>query len=537
PTVTVPPGEISVPTGLRAVAGADNIRLTWNPNPESFLKGYNLYRDIVNSGAFTYKVNGEEIQDTGFVDNGLALGQIYYYRLTAVDTSGRESPKSAMVWATVGNIRIWMPDYRDKAGDEVQLRVNVPNARGISGAMDISVTYDSGVLEYIGVERTAITEDLTVYDNTAPGPGPGQRTVLLSSMRPSSDYKLTGEGHLFHLKFRVAVGAVPGHVSTHSFTSVFMNDVHGAALSVDYSDTATFTVASDYILGDLNGDGIVKSIDADIAMKISTREISATTFQENAGDVNGDGAIDSADAVLIMRLAVGLPINPSVASSGGLVPADGYVLTLPESSGAPGETITVPLEINDASEFSGADVDLNYDASLLVPKGVNTTDLTESCGIRWRIVRDGVVGITFGQETGLSGGSGKFIEIVFEIAAGAPSGSESPLKLSRVKLSGQYGDDLSWWTGVRMVDGVVKVGGGTPTPTPPITLRMWTDKDSYGPRDAHVLYYSLKPNIPEHLLKYVKADCYLALVGPDGKLSWYDGKPGKRRFTRKVESS
>ncbi|MCX6354955.1 MAG: PQQ-binding-like beta-propeller repeat protein [Candidatus Aureabacteria bacterium] len=534
PSPTTAPGEISIPTGLRALAGADNITLEWNANPESFLRGYNLYRDVTARGAFATKVNSEPIENTGYVDSNLTRDQTFHYRLTALDTSGRESPPTLPVSATVGHLRVWMPDYRGVAGNEVRLRVNVPNARGISGTMDISVTYDSGVLEYIGVERTSITEDLTMYDNTTPGPGPGQRTVLLSSVRPGSDYTLTGEGHLFNLKFRVATGAVLGHVSTHSFTSVFIYDIHRTALSVDYSDTATLTVAADYILGDLNGDGIVRSVDAEIAMGIATKEISPTTLQMDAGDVNGDGAIDSADVVLIMRIAVGLPINPSVASSGGLVPPGGYVLTLPETSGAPGETITVPLEINDASEISGSDVYLNYDASLLVPKNVNTTDLTKSCGIRWRIVRDGVMGITFGQDTGLTGGGGKFLEMVFQIAEGAPSGSESQLKLSRAKLSGQYGDDLSWWTGVRMVDGVVRVGGGTPTPTPPITLTLWTDRDSYNPGDTHELRYSLKPNIPSHLLNYVMADCYMVLMEPDGRMLWYDGKTGKRKLTSKM---
>jgi outer membrane protein assembly factor BamB len=526
PTVTVPPGEISVPTGLRAVAGADNIMLTWNPNPESFLKGYNLYRDTANSGAFTYKVNGEEIQGTRFVDNGLALGQIYYYRLTAVDTSGRESPKSAMVWATVGNIRIWMPDYRGKAGDEVRLRISVENARGIAAnaGIDIRVTYDATLLSYVGVEKTAITKNLQVMSNTVGG------TVLITAL---GDGTLVGEGHLFHVIFKVSDHATTGQTAMHSFTLVEMYDSASNLLPMDHTDTSTFTVASDYILGDLNGDGQIRASDAALATRISIGEVAPTSLQMNAGDINADRVIDSSDVVSIMRIAVGLPINPS----GGILNStdrsssavDNYILSLPSMDAEAGQTLTVPLEVNDASLLSGADINVNYDPNVLTLIEVNPGDPIRNPALKWRIAREGVAVISLGEDTALSGGSGNIVQLTFQVAGETPAGTESPLKLSRVKMSGEYGNDLSWKSNVEMVDGLVRVGSRpTPTPTPYITARLWTDQETYRPGDTHVLYYSLTPNVDPRLLK---ADAYMLLKTPYG-YHWYNGK---KRFSSHIK--
>ncbi|MCX6355657.1 MAG: cohesin domain-containing protein, partial [Candidatus Aureabacteria bacterium] len=468
-----------------------------------------------------------------YVDSALPLGQTYYYRLTAVDTSGRESPRTSAVWATVGHLRVWMPDYRGKAGDEVRVRVSAENARGISSSagMDIYVSFDPSVLTYVGIKRTAITEHLNVTANAV-----GETVRIVALAAPGSD-PLVGEGHLFDVRFMVLGSVTPGQTSTNTLTRVKMLDSGGKPLLVDHSQVATFTVASSYILGDVNGDGEVSAGDAALAMQISVGNVSPTALQMDAGDINCDGRIDSADVVSIIRIAVGLPINPTeVASTQMISPSGGYRVSLPEASGSAGETVTIPLAINDAIRFSGSDIYLNYDSRLLTPVEVRTTELTGGCDIDWDVVRDGVIVITFGQDMALTSGQGNLVEITFRVADDAAGGAESQLKLSHVKLSGQYGDSLAWWTGVSTVDGVFRVSGsGPPTPTPPITVRLWTNQENYRNGDTLVLYYSLTPNIPEETLRYVQADCYLVLIGPDGKAQWcYDNHKGQKKLTARM---
>ena len=79
-----PPQSLSlIPTYL----GMD---LSWAPNTELDLAGYNVYRSE-NPGGPYQSVNPMLITDTTYSDSGLVSGQMYYYVATAVDTTDLES--------------------------------------------------------------------------------------------------------------------------------------------------------------------------------------------------------------------------------------------------------------------------------------------------------------------------------------------------------------------------------------------------------------------------------------------------------------
>lgn len=92
-TDTTPP---AAPTGLSATAGSGQVSLNWTPNSESDLSGYNLYRSTSPGVVVTLanRVNNTLIAATSFVDNTVTGGITYYYVVTAVDSSGNESPAS-----------------------------------------------------------------------------------------------------------------------------------------------------------------------------------------------------------------------------------------------------------------------------------------------------------------------------------------------------------------------------------------------------------------------------------------------------------
>ena len=72
----------------------------------------------------------------------------------------------------------------------------------------------------------------------------------------------------------------------------------------------TFLIAvwtpKEYLLGDVNGDGVVDTTDAKLVMQYDLGLIGANDLILAAGDVNGDGAVDTTDAKLIMQLDLGL---------------------------------------------------------------------------------------------------------------------------------------------------------------------------------------------------------------------------------------
>ncbi len=85
------------PTGVQAtVAGPNQIDLTWQPSMDNWgVPTYRVYRDggIVGTAA-----------RTNYSDTGVTEGVTYCYQVSAVDTEGKESGKSADVLANTGDV-------------------------------------------------------------------------------------------------------------------------------------------------------------------------------------------------------------------------------------------------------------------------------------------------------------------------------------------------------------------------------------------------------------------------------------------------
>jgi hypothetical protein len=102
PGESAPPVEVAThdvfppafPTGLQAVYTGEQktIDLTWAPNTDLDLAGYNVYRSGGNGTA--QKINTELVKTPTYRDPVSAAGE-YTYAVTAVDLRGNESAKSA----------------------------------------------------------------------------------------------------------------------------------------------------------------------------------------------------------------------------------------------------------------------------------------------------------------------------------------------------------------------------------------------------------------------------------------------------------
>jgi len=87
----------AVPTGLEAVSSGTPqqpfIDLSWTPNTEPDLAGYNVYRH--EEGTQPIKINGELVKTPTYRDSGVQAGHRYWYAVRAVDVRGNESGRSA----------------------------------------------------------------------------------------------------------------------------------------------------------------------------------------------------------------------------------------------------------------------------------------------------------------------------------------------------------------------------------------------------------------------------------------------------------
>ncbi len=95
-----PPAQ---PAGLQAVFSSVGqkpfIDLTWAPNLETDLAGYNVFRRVEN-GQFE-KLNQQLVQTSSFRDENVKPGQKYIYTVSAVDLRNNESPRSPETSETV----------------------------------------------------------------------------------------------------------------------------------------------------------------------------------------------------------------------------------------------------------------------------------------------------------------------------------------------------------------------------------------------------------------------------------------------------
>jgi hypothetical protein len=82
-----------------AVTGGSFIDLTWRPNGEPDLAGYNVYRRTGSEPAV--KINTELVKTPRFADPGIQPGMKYFYSVSAVDLRGNESGKSEETSETV----------------------------------------------------------------------------------------------------------------------------------------------------------------------------------------------------------------------------------------------------------------------------------------------------------------------------------------------------------------------------------------------------------------------------------------------------
>ncbi len=82
----------AVPAGLTAVAGVGSIQLVWNPDADTDLKGYYLFR---SAGDQPLARLGELLDSPSYTDRAIQAGQRYRYAVSAIDQSGNESARSA----------------------------------------------------------------------------------------------------------------------------------------------------------------------------------------------------------------------------------------------------------------------------------------------------------------------------------------------------------------------------------------------------------------------------------------------------------
>lgn len=95
-----PPHGLVAAVTSNASTNVPEVDLSWAISEESDIAGYNVYRSQEEKGAGT-RLNSSLLPTPVFRDISVQLGQEYFYRVTAIDSSGNESAPSATVAVTI----------------------------------------------------------------------------------------------------------------------------------------------------------------------------------------------------------------------------------------------------------------------------------------------------------------------------------------------------------------------------------------------------------------------------------------------------
>lgn len=97
PEITIPNDEapILAPVNISAQITSNGIELSWDANPQTHLRGYNVYRADHSAGTIA-RLNNTELTVNRYTDHSATPDTEYQYRVTAVSIKGAES-RPAMV--------------------------------------------------------------------------------------------------------------------------------------------------------------------------------------------------------------------------------------------------------------------------------------------------------------------------------------------------------------------------------------------------------------------------------------------------------
>jgi len=313
--------RIGSPAGLRAFGGPSSILLQWEPDRQTRVLGYYIYRGASATGTFE-RLMEAPVALPEYRDAAAPAGATSFYYVTAVSAAYlpgntlprmAESPPSDVVSAAPRSVVLWMPDYAGRRGAWAVLQVNVENADGLSGnGLDIRIAYDPAVIRPAAqvdatnatVHQTPLSESFVLSNNGAAATG-------LLQITGSGGAAAAGQGRLLNVVFGVDPGAVLGAQTTNVIVLAALRDSGGQAMAVDFADMAVLTVATAYFLGDVDGDGDLDMDDHRRLMDLLKKNSPPPTPEElYAGDINGNGELDQGDIPLLNRLIHGLPIYP-----------------------------------------------------------------------------------------------------------------------------------------------------------------------------------------------------------------------------------
>ena len=274
--------KVGRPTNLKAFVGIDNVKLDWDPNQQSRIRGYRVYRAdevkgegeqwnlLASPSLPTYRDYPPSMSDFDYKVSSVSR----HYVAGNSEPIVNESPATEAVRASLGKVSLHWTDVVAKRGEMFSLMLSIDNSANLSPeGMTIEIEYDHDVLNLLKLLPSGLFEQGKI----APGSGKLYEYV----------FEVFGEG---------------AGETTVSVKSATMFGLGGGRVTVVLPEkNATITIAArpesaPYQLGDVNGDGKVDELDVRLLAQLKNAAGRKwTANQLKAGDFNGNGKLDNAD--------------------------------------------------------------------------------------------------------------------------------------------------------------------------------------------------------------------------------------------------
>jgi hypothetical protein len=143
-----PPGSFGAPAGVTAQdSTATRVDLVWSP--VNGATGYNVYRATCSTCTYT-KVTSTPVAGASYSSNSLSASTTYWYKVSAVNSSGVESAQSAAVSKATAATPPYCDPYLSNNYTHVDLEGFTGEYRANAACLNC-YTYSRGGLSYIGL--------------------------------------------------------------------------------------------------------------------------------------------------------------------------------------------------------------------------------------------------------------------------------------------------------------------------------------------------------------------------------------------------
>jgi len=331
--------------------------------------------------------------------NSLSPNTVYYYRVGSADTNGNMIWSDQKTFKTLQNNSAKVLSITSAEvfpGSNTDVQVKISDATGLAG-IDLTIKYDADIITFDDLTATDIVSRLNFIVNRTV---PGKVTIALAGVKGIE----SGGGSIIDISLMISSNAKPLTQTNLSFSDAKIYDEFGTNIPVDTED-GIIKINQSGMKGDVNGDREIRANDAILALRIVAGLIKPTDDQKWSADMNDDGDIRANDAILILRKA-----------SGFEAPAKDFIadrrirVSLSEAHGLKGETVTVPIIVDNTDTLSCGDMSITYDSTVL-----RAVDVLPSDGLLTvtNITHPGITHISFAGTDKLK--DERLVEIKFEV--------------------------------------------------------------------------------------------------------------------------